>query len=457
MSTPWESYLSSHDAQHLDELLDFLRIPSISALPDHAPDVRRAADWVAARLAAAGLERARVLPTGGHPVVYAEWLHAAGQPTVLIYGHFDTQPVDPLELWERPPFEPTIEQGRIYARGATDDKGNLFAPILALEALLRTAGRLPVNVKCLFEGQEEIGSPHMDAFIAEQRDLLACDLVLSADGGQWSETQPALIAGLRGICGLQIDVSGPSHDLHSGTFGGAVANPIHALVQLLDSLRALDGKIVVDGFYDDVAELSDAERAELAAIPFDEAAYKAELGIEALHGEPGYTPIERTWVRPTLEINGIWGGFQGEGSKTVLPSEAHAKITCRLAPLQTPARVVAAIQRHIARQALPGVRVQVIVKESGSPAYLIPADHPGLGAARAVLAELYGVEPYVTRMGGSIPVCGMFLQHLNAYSVIYSFGLSDERTHSPNEFYRLSSFRRAQVAYGRLLERLAQG
>jgi len=457
MSTSWETYLEAHRAQHLEELLAFLRIPSISALPEHAADVRRAADWLAARLSAAGLESVRVLPTDGHPVVYAEWLHAEGQPTVLIYGHLDTQPVDPLDLWERPPFEPTVEAGRIYARGATDDKGNLLAPVLALEALLRATGRLPVNVKCLFEGQEEIGSPHMDDFIAAHRDLLACDLVLSADGGQYSETQPALITGLRGICALQVDVFGPDHDLHSGTYGGAVANPIHALVQLLDSLRTPEGKVAVEGFYEEVAELSTAERAQLAAIPFDEAAYKAAVGVEALHGEPDYTPLERTWVRPTLEVNGIWGGFQGEGSKTVLPSEAHAKITCRLVPFQTPARVLAAIQRHIAAQRLPGVRVQVQVIESGSPAYLIPPDHQGLRAAGEVLTELYGAAPYVMRMGGSIPVCGMFLRHLQAYTVIYSFGLNDERTHSPNEFYRLSSFHRAQSAYGRLLERLAQG
>lgn len=457
MSTPWEAYLEAHRAQQLDDLVEFLRIPSISALPEHADDVRRAAEWLAARLAAAGLENVRVLPTGGHPAVYGEWLHAEGQPTVLIYGHLDTQPVDPLELWERPPFEPTIEGGRVYARGATDDKGNLLAPVLAMEALLRTTGRLPVNVKCLFEGQEEIGSPYMDEFVSAHRDLLACDLVLSADGGQFSETQPALIAGLRGICALQVDIYGPDHDLHSGTYGGAVANPIHALVQLLASMRTPEGKIAVEGFYDQVAELSADERARLAAIPFDEAAYKASVGVEALHGEPGYTPLERTWVRPTLEVNGIWGGFQGQGSKTVLPSEAHAKITCRLVPYQAPARVQEAIQRHIAAQRLPGVRVHVQVIESGSPAYLIPSDHQGLRAAGEVLTEIYGVPPYEIRMGGSIPICGMFLEHLGAYTVIYSFGLSDERTHSPNEFYRLSSFYRAQSAYARLLERLAQG
>lgn len=457
MPKAWQAFLQEHESEALADLIAFLRIPSISALPDHAADVQRAAEWVAKRLERAGLEKAQVMPTEGHPVVYAEWLHAPGKPTVLIYGHFDTQPVDPLDLWDHPPFEPTIEGDRIYARGATDDKGNMLAPILALEAFLKAEGRLPVNVKCFFEGQEEIGSPHLSPFIEAHKDLLACDLVLSADGGQFSETQPSLTISLRGICSLQIDVTGPAYDLHSGTYGGAVQNPIHALVRLLDSMRHPDGRIAVEGFYDEVVELTPEERTQLAAIPFDEEAYKRELGVEALFGEPGYTPLERTTVRPTLEINGIWGGFQGEGTKTVLPSQAHAKISCRLVPHQTPGRVLESIRQHIAQHTPPGVRVEVHTHEHGTPAYLIPADHPGLQAARDVLKALYGVEPLYTRMGGSVPVCSMFLAHLGVYTVTFAFGLHDERTHSPNEFFRLSSFKRAQEAYGRLLERLAQG
>ena len=312
MST-WQTYLDDNASRYLDELLDFLRIPSISALPEHIPDVQRAAEWVAARMRAAGIEEVRILPTGGHPVVYGEWLHAPDKPTVMIYGHFDTQPVDPLDLWTHPPFEPTIEGDRLYARGATDDKGNLLAPILAIEALLKTECALPLNVKFFFEGQEEIGSPQLPAFVAGHKELLACDLILSADGGQFSETEPALQVGLRGICALQIDVRGPTRDLHSGGFGGAVQNPIHALAHLLDSMRNPEGKIMVEGFYDAIPPLTEDERTRIAAVPYDEAAYKEDLGVADLYGEPGYSTRERTWVRPTLEVNGIWGGFQGEG------------------------------------------------------------------------------------------------------------------------------------------------
>jgi len=452
----WETYLDTHRSRFLNDLVAFLRIPSISALSEHAADVQRAAEWVADRLRAAGLETVCVLPTGGHPVVYGQWLHAPGKPTVLIYGHFDTQPVDPLELWDHPPFEPTIREGRIYARGASDDKGNMLAPILAAEALLQSEDGLPVNLKFFFEGQEEIGSPQLPQFIARHRDLLACDLVLSADGSQLSEDQPALLVGLRGICALDIDVRGPNSDLHSGSYGGAVQNPIHALVRLLDSMRSPQGKVLVPGFYDQVAPLSEADRASIAAVPFDRAAFMAKLGVDQLFGEPGYSPLERTWVRPTLEVNGIWGGFQGQGSKTVLPAEAHAKITCRLVPNQDPDRILGLVADHVGEHTPPGVSVTV----TGSPAtarpYLIPADHPGNLAAGEVLAELYGRAPYQVRMGGTVPVCALFLETLGAYTVIYAFGLDDEGIHAPNEFFRLSSFERAQRAYCLMLKRLAQ-
>ncbi|MBC7237199.1 MAG: M20/M25/M40 family metallo-hydrolase, partial [Chloroflexi bacterium] len=310
--------------------------------------------------------------------------------------------------------------------------------------------------KFFFEGQEEIGSPQLGEFIPLHRDKLACDLILSADGGQWSETEPALEMGLRGICGLQIDVVGPDHDVHSGTYGGAIQNPIHALAHLLASMRNPEGKILVEGFYDDVVELSVEERQALAQIPYDEEEYKKELGVNALFGEPGYTTRERTWVRPTLEVNGIWGGFQGEGTKTVLPSEAHAKITCRLVPQQDPQRILDCIADHIARHTLPGVRVTLQRSAGGTRPYRVPAKHPGNQAAANVLRELYGREPYRIYMGGTIPVTPLFLEHLGAYTVVFAFGLHDERTHSPNEFYRLSSFRRAQKAYAMLFSELAQ-
>lgn len=452
----WETYLVEHQSQHQDELLQFLSIPSISSLPTHAADVQRAAQWVADRLTIAGLEHVQILATGGHPVVYGEWLHAPEKPTVLIYGHFDTQPVDPLELWMYPPFAPTIIEDRVYARGASDDKGNMFTPILGVEALLKTEGTLPVNVKFFLEGQEEIGSPQLPAFIAKHRDLLACDLVLSSDGGQYSEDQPSLMLSAKGLAAVQIDVRGPKGDLHSGLYGGAVPNPIHALVALLASLRSPEGKILVEGFYDSVLPLSDADRAAIAALPFDSHQYQEKVGVTALLAEPGYTSQEHLAARPTLEINGIWGGFQGEGVKTVLPAEAHAKITCRLVVDQHPATIVELIARHVENHTPPGVQVTVRPLPGTAQPYLISADHWGNRAATDVLEELYGKAPYQRRTGGSIPVCELFLTHLGAYTVGFAFGLEDEQIHAPNEFYRLSSFRRGPIAYCKMLHRLAQ-
>ena len=452
----WESYLEEHKPRFLEELLDLLRIPSISSLPEHAADVARAAEWTASRLRAAGVEAVRVLPTGGHPVVYGDWLHAPGKPTILIYGHFDTQPVDPLALWSQDPFDPVVRDGRIYARGASDDKGNMLTPILAVEALLRETGSLPINVKFFLEGQEEIGSPQIPAFLREQRALFACDLVVSADSGQWSADQPALQVGNRGLCAVGIDVRGASSDLHSGSYGGAVANPIHALVHILDSMRAPDGRILVEGFYDDVRPLSAEDHAAIAAVPLDETAYMRAVGVDALVGEQGYSALERVWARPTLEVNGIWGGFQGQGTKTVLPNEAHAKITCRLVPDQEPATIAARVVAHAERHAPPGVRVTARALAGSARPYRIPADHWGNLAAADVLRELYGKEPLQIRSGGSVPVCELFQNTLDAYTVGFAFGLEDEGFHAPNEFFRLSSFERGPLAYARLLQRLAR-
>jgi acetylornithine deacetylase/succinyl-diaminopimelate desuccinylase-like protein len=453
--SPWESYLDENKDRFVSELLDFLRIPSISALPEHADDVQQAAEWVANRLRMAGMEDVRILPTGGHPVVYGEWLHAPGKPTILIYGHFDTQPIDPIELWRTPPFEPTIENDRVFARGASDDKGNMLAPILAVEALLKSEAALPVNLKFCFEGQEEIGSPQIPEFISAHTSLFAADLVLSADGGQWSESEPATLLSLKGVCSLQIDLKGARSDLHSGMYGGTIQNPIHALVRILDSMRSPEGKILVEGFYDDVIDFSEEELAEIARVPFNEAEYLDQLGLPEVVGEPGYSTWERAWIRPTLEVNGIWGGFQGKGVKTVLPNEAHAKITCRLVANQEPQRIVELLIAHVNHHAPPGVAVNLTpLSMSGKP-YMMPADHPGNQAARAVLTELYGREPYYIRTGGSIPICGLFLDYLNAYTVNFAFGLEDEGAHAPNEFFRLSSFALGQTAYGKLLHRLA--
>ncbi len=453
----WDTYLDEHTSAHVDQLFDFLRIPSISALPEHAGDVARAAQWVADRLSAAGIEGVRIIPTGGHPVVYGEWLHAPGKPTILIYGHFDTQPADPVELWTSPPFTPTVRDGRIYARGASDDKGNMLTPILAAEALLQADGTLPVNLKFFFEGQEEILSPQIPDVLAAHRDLLACDLVVSADSGQFTEDQPSITVGCRGACGLQIDVQGPASDLHSGTYGGAVTNPIHALVQILDSMRGPDGAVLVEGFYDEVVPLTPQDRAAIAAIPFDEQTFAGALGVAAFGaGEQGYTVNERRWARPTLEVNGIWGGFQGEGMKTVLPREAHAKISCRLVPDQDPARVAELVAAHADKHAPAGVTVSARLFGARARPYLIPADHWGNRTVAGVLREMYGKEPLYERAGGSVPVYDLFLRTLGAYAVGFGFGLDDENAHAPNEFFRLASFERGRKAYATLLHALGK-
>jgi acetylornithine deacetylase/succinyl-diaminopimelate desuccinylase-like protein len=454
MST-WQEYLDQNNPRFIDEMLDFLRIPSISSLPEHAGDVRKAGEWVMQRMQSAGIENIELLETGGHPVVYGDWLHAPGKPTMMIYGHFDVQPVDPIHLWDSPPFEPVIKEGLVYARGSNDDKGNMLVPILAVEALLHSEGKLPVNVKFFFEGQEEIGSPTLPPFIKQNKKRFACDMVISADGGQWSDDQPELAVGLRGLTAIQINVTGPNRDVHSGMYGGAIQNPIHALVRLLDSMRSPEGQILVEGFYDDVRGLTDEERKQIARIPYNEKEYKAALNLNGLFGEPGYTTRERTWARPTLEVNGIWGGFQGAGTKTVIPSEAHAKITCRLVADQQPGKIAKLLQAHIKKQTPPGVRIAVDVFESSSDPYLMDADHPGNAAARAVHLELYGKEPYYARSGGTIPVCALFQQNLGAYTVNFGFALPDERQHSPNEFFRLHNFARGQKAYCMLLHRLA--
>jgi acetylornithine deacetylase/succinyl-diaminopimelate desuccinylase-like protein len=456
MAEDWQAYLDDNQSRFLDELLAFLRLPSVSSLSEHDDDVRRTAHWVADRMKAAGIEHVNIMPTGGHPVVYGDWLHAEAQPTIMIYGHFDVQPADPIELWTSPPFAPVVRNGRVYARGASDDKGNMLIPILAAEALLAATGELPINVKFLFEGQEEIGSPQLRAFLSTHRDLLACDLVVSADGGQYGEDQPALIIAFKGVCALQVDVVGPERDLHSGLCGGAVQNPIHALAHILASMHDTDGRIAVDGFYDSVEPLSDDDRRQIAEVPYDEGEYKEWLGVDALFCEAGYTTNERTWARPTLEVNGIWGGFQGEGIKTVIPSVAHAKITCRLVPNQEPVRIVEAITRHVAHSAPPGVRVTTTPFAGSAPPFFIPADHPGNLAAASVLEEIYGKPPYILRVGGTLPICSLFKQILGLDSVNFAFALTDENFHAPDEFFRLTSFETGQRAYCLLLERLGK-
>jgi len=442
--------------QYVDELIDLLRIPSVSTDEASRGDVKRAAVWVAERLKRAGMEHVEILPTGVHSCVYGDWLHAAGRPTVLIYGHFDVQPPDPLELWDSPPFEPAVKDGRIYARGASDMKGNLLLSIIGVETLIASNGRLPINVKFLLEGQEEIGSRDLGPFVAANHDRLACDVVLSADGLQWAEDQAAIFLAVKGMCALQIDIETAAMDLHSGLYGGAVPNAAHAIVELLGTLRGRDGNIRVEGFYDQVVSLSEQEKTAINAVPFDDGTYRRALGIDALVGEPGYSTYERAWARPTLEVNGIWSGYQGDGVKTVIPARAHAKITCRLVADQNPDVVLDRIEAHVARNTPAGARVSCTRFGAKARAYHVPIDHPGVKAVAEVLTESYGRPPYFVRIGGSLPITDMFLQELNAYTVMVGFGLDDECVHSPNEFMRLASFERGQSVYVRLLERLGE-
>lgn len=457
MDTAADAYIAAHDARHLDELKEFLRIPSASSLPEYRDEVRRAAEWVATQLRTLGAQDVALLPTMGNPVVYGHWPAPAGAPTALLYGHYDVQPPDPLGLWQTPPFEPTVRDGKLYARGAADDKGNMFAPLKAIEAVIATHGALPIGVKCMFEGEEEIGSPSLPGFVRENTALLAADFALCADGGMYGPDTPSLTVGTKGIAAAQIDLTTANTDLHSGQHGAAAPNAVEALARLVTTLHDDAGRVTVDGFYDDVRDLTDAERAQMAAVPFDEEAYKQELGIAALWGEPGYTPTERRWARPTIDLNGIWGGFEGVGLKTVTPCEAHAKITCRLVPNQDPAAVLDAIEAHVNAHCPPGAQVRFTRFPGAARAFAVRADHPVLTAAGDVLRDLYGKEPYVVRGGGTLPIATTLQESLGADMIFFSWGMPDDQVHAPNESWRLSGFRDARRAYAALFQRLAVG
>ena len=442
-----------HDAI-LSDLIEFASIPSVSTDPARVADVITACDWVAKRLSAAGPLGVRVMPTAGNPVVYAEWLGAAGRPTVLVYGHYDVQPPDPLEKWQDPPFAPTLRDGRLYARGVSDDKGPMLIPIAVMEALFGVDDALPVNVKCVFEGEEEIGSPSLDAFIAEHEDLLAADVVLSADGAMWRVDVPSITVANRGLAKLELSLTGASKDLHSGRHGGAVANPLHAMARLIASLHDDSGRVAVDGFYDAVRELSRDERGAIARLPFDDASYLAQVGAPATFGEAGYGTLERQWTRPTLEVNGMWGGYEGPGSKTVIPSEAHAKITSRLVPDQDPGEIVALVTRHLETHTPAGTRLSVSPGDHGARAYRIPSDHFALRAASDALRDVYGVEPLSVSMGGTVPISELFKRHMNLETVFFSFSTADEDFHAPNEFFRVHRLHEGLEAWARLFSRL---
>lgn len=446
------AYLCQNEDRALDDLQTFLRIPSVSTDPEHRADIDRAARWVADRLRTAGPLRVDIQPTEGHPVVYAEWLRRADRPTVLVYGHYDVQPPDPEEEWRTPPFEPQIREGRIYARGVSDDKGPMLIPIKAVEALFAVHGELPLNIKMIFEGEEEIGSPNLDSYLTEHADQLQADYVLSADGAMWRGSEPSVNLGSRGLTALNLEIRGAAKDLHSGRHGGAVQNPLHALVDLLSSLHRADGTVAVEGFYDPVAPLPADLRRDIAALDFDEETYAREVGVSHLVGEPGFGALERAWIRPTLEINGIGGGYQGSGSKTVIPAHAQAKITCRLVPDQDPERISRLVSEHLYAHVAPGFELTATALPGGHAAYRIPPDHAGLAIAQDVLRRQFGQEPVMVLMGGSLPLADLVRKRLGIDLIFFSFSTADEDFHAPNEFFRLDRFRKGILSWIDFLE-----
>lgn len=450
-----DTYFTSKRDEHLQQLIDFLRIPSISALSEHKEDMQEAAEWLKNSFEQAGLENTSIDATDGHPVVYGDWLHAEGKPTILFYGHYDVQPVDPLHLWESGPFDPEVRDNKLYARGASDDKGQVFMHIKAVEALMNENGSLPVNIKFIIEGEEEVGSPNLEKYIEENKEKLAADIIVISDTGMYGPGKPAICYGLRGLAGVQIDVKGAKGDLHSGLYGGGVQNPIHAISEILASFHDKEGTIAVDGFYEDVRPLADEERAAYAALNFDEEALKQEIGVDALFGEKGYSYLEQTWTRPTLEVNGVFGGFSGEGIKTVLPSEAGAKITCRLVPDQDPEDIVKKLKAHIEAHKPEGVTVTVTEFDKGKP-FITPFDHPAIQAAGKSYEKVYNVPTAFTRMGGSIPIVAAFDEILNLPVVLMGFGLASENFHAPNEHFHLENFDKGLRVIGDYYQELAQ-
>jgi acetylornithine deacetylase/succinyl-diaminopimelate desuccinylase-like protein len=450
-----EEYCEANRRRQLEWLAEYVRMPSISSSPEHDGELRRCGEWTVREMERIGLENGQLLETGGHPAAYADWLQAPGAPTVLVYGHYDVQPVDPIELWDSPPFEPSLRAGELYGRGSVDDKGQVLMHWAAVEALFQIAGRLPVNLKFLVEGEEEIGSPNLDAFIKGHLDLLRADVAVISDTAMYGHDMPSLCYGLRGLAYLQIDVQGPNSDLHSGSFGGTAANPCNALAEILAQLKDEHGRIRIPGFYDDVRVLSEHERAELAKLPFDEAAYRAAIDVDALTGETDFSPLERLWARPTLDVNGLWGGFQGPGAKTIIPAEAHAKVSCRLVPDQDPDKIGELFRDFVRSIAPAGVRVRVQPLHGGRPS-ITPIDHPATLAAKRALERSFQKDVVFMREGGSIPVVATFDSLLHIPTVLLGVGLPDEHAHAPNERLNMDNFYRGVLAAAYLWQELAQ-
>lgn len=433
-----KAYIDANKSQMLDELLEFLRIPSVSADPKHKGDVRNAAEWVRDQMSRSGLDAVEIFETAGHPMVYGEKIVDPSKPTVLVYGHYDVQPADPLNLWTSPPFEPVVKDEKIYARGACDDKGQMYMHLKAYDAMMQNGG-IPCNLKFMFEGEEEVGSVNLGTFVRKYKDKLGCDMVLISDTSMIANDVPSITTGLRGLCYVEVEVTGPNRDLHSGVYGGAVANPINTLCRMIASLQDDHGRITIPGFYDDVAEVSDAERKEMNSAPFDLEEYKRDLGIGDVKGEEGYTTLERTSIRPTLDVNGMWGGYIGEGAKTVLPSKAFAKISMRLVPNQDPETIPGLFEAHFKKIAPPYVQVKVTPHHGGQPV-VTPTDTPEYQAASMAMEKTFGKKPLPQRSGGSIPIVALFEQELGVKTVLLGFGLDSDNIHSPNECYGLFNY-----------------
>jgi acetylornithine deacetylase/succinyl-diaminopimelate desuccinylase-like protein len=449
-----DDYLEEHRERFERDLCELLRIPSISASSAHRDDVRRAAQWVADQFRGLKL-KTEVAETAGHPIVYAESPAVAGAPTVLVYGHYDVQPPDPLTEWISPPFEPTVRDGNLYARGATDDKGQMLTHVKSAEAWVESQGKLPLQLKFLIEGEEEVGSEHLEQFIAENRARLACDCVVISDTSQFAPGQPAITYGLRGLAYFELNLTGPSQDKHSGTFGGAIANPANVLCEMLSALINDRGQVQIPGFYDDVEPLSTRERDEFKKLPFDERDFMQQLGVEALRGEEGYSTLERRWARPTFDINGMLSGYTGEGAKTVLPARAMAKFSFRLVPKQDPQKISSALEVRLKGLCPKGVKMELIGFH-GAPGVVVPLDSPYVAAAERAIEHGFGKRPVFMREGGSIPVVATFHDVLGVDTLLLGWGLDDDNTHSPNEKFCLADFHRGIKASAHLWQELGR-
>jgi len=452
---PVVDFIHTNRDRYVSELKKYLAIPSISALPERANDVLRCAEWTVEELKAIGLENVRLIETPGHPIVYGEWLHAPDAPTMLFYGHYDVQPVDPLELWESPPFEATVRDGEIYARGAADDKGQVFMHCKAIEAFFKTEGRLPVNIKVLIEGEEEVGSKNLDKFVQANKKLLAADVVVISDSAMFDRGVPSICYSLRGLAYFQIDLRGTKNDLHSGVFGGAVANPAMVLAQMLAQMKDKGGRIKIPGFYDDVRAVSAEERAAWQKLPFNEKKYRKDLGAPKLAGEREYSVLERVWARPTFEVNGILSGFTGDGAKTVIPAVAMAKVSMRLVPDQHPDKVAELFEAYAKKVAPKTVELKLTRMHGGRP-WITEYGNPFVQAAGRAIEQGFGKTPVYCREGGSIPVVSTFQEELGVPAVLFGVGLPDENAHAPNERLDLSNFHNGIVASAAFYSEIAR-